>query len=90
MAVVKIPFVIILQCILEELGLPHATFEEQNADGPIYTCNVYYLYENGEGTKFVNGLSAQSMEDAKNLLCFAAIEHLKSIYDLDIVDFNHK
>ena len=92
-AVVKIPFIIILQSILQQLSLPKATFEEQNKDGPVYTCTVRYHYEDNKGTRFdafMLGLSHNSLDEAKDYACFAALEHLKAIYALDIVDYNHK
>ena len=93
MSVVKIPFIIILQSILQQLSLPKATFEEQNKDGPVYTCTVRYHYEDNKGTRFdafMLGLSHHTLDEAKDYACFAVLEHLKAIYILHIVDYNHK
>ena len=83
MSVIKIPFIIILQSILQQISLPKATFEEQNKDGPVYTCTVRYHYEDNKRTRFdafMLGLSHNSLDEAKDYACFAALEHLKAIY----------
>ena len=93
MTTVTIPFTLILQCILQQLGLPQATFEEQNNEGPVYTCIVRYHYEDNQGNRFLTfmlGLSNCTPDDARDYACFAALEHLKVVYSLDIVDYNHK
>ena len=38
MATIKLPVAPILEIVLASLGLPHATFEEQQKDGPVFTC----------------------------------------------------
>ena len=93
MATIKLPVAPILETILASLGLPHATFEEQQKDGPVFTCTVYYPYGDTEGNRFIShmvGISSESMLDAKNSASIVAIDHLKAIYNLQIVDYNHR
>ena len=93
MATIKLPIAPILETILAFLGLPHTTFEEQQKDGLVFTSTVYYPYGDTEGNRFIShmvGISFESMLDAKNSSSIAALDHLKAIYTLQIVDYNHR
>ena len=93
MVVVRISIATILETILHNLGLPATTFDEQENDGPIFTCTIYYPYADNQGNIFVSfmvGVNSSSIQEAKNNSCMAAIDHLKAIYDLEVIDYNHR
>ncbi|EEF47092.1 conserved hypothetical protein [Ricinus communis] len=66
-AIIKVPLEIILDYVLQQLGLSVTRYDMQEGPDDVFTCNMYLSHYDSAGNKFVSskvGISSDCAEDA--------------------------
>lgn len=91
--ILKIPIKNIMLEVLNELGLPPQCYQLESTDDGLFYVKVIFLHGETKGTRMISdkiGVNDTSLDDAKFIANFFALNALKAIYEFEVQDYSFR